>query len=197
MYKYRGGKISTIEELLAPNRYYSPEMVGDPGVRSASYTMLADEERQHFFFTDTPPDIDSPDVVWRTVAEITGPVLLHSLSMTTNYRGADSTGKPTIKIYWRLTLNDRVFAYRFGYTTTSQHQSNVSITTNNDIADASTSGLENEGYLDKGENVSLKLSNAIFANHIKYEVSLGRRTGFETAIVTQIETSLKYQLMEV
>ena len=157
--------------------------------------MRASEEKQHFFFTDTPPDINSPDVAWRTVAEITGPVLLHSLSMTTNYYGADNTGKPAIRIYWRLVLGDKVFAYRFGNKYNSQNHSNVSITTNNDITDVSTSGLKNEGYLDDNESVSLKLSNAILANYIKYEVSLGRRTGFETSVVTQITTSLKYQLI--
>lgn len=192
-----GGGISSIEELLAPNRYYTPEMVADPGMRSASYTMKSSTEEQHFFYEDTPPDVDSKSIVWKTVADVTGPALLHSLSMSSNYYGADRQGKPAIKIYWRLTLDDKVYVYRFGSkSSSSQDHSNVSITTNNAISSVSTSGLKSKGYLDNSEDISLKLSNAILADHIKYEVSLGRLTGFETTVVTQIDTTLKYQLID-
>lgn len=194
--EYNGGGIASIKELLAPNRYYTPEMVADPGMRSASYAMKAATEKQHFFYNGTPPDVDSESIVWKTVADVTGPALLYSLSMTTNYYGADRQGDPAIKIYWRLTLDDEVYVYRFGsQSSSSQDHSNVSITTNNAISSVSTSGLKNKGYLDDSEDISLKLSNAILADHIKYEVSLGRLTGFETAVTTQIETTLKYQLI--
>lgn len=190
-----GGGISSIEELLAPNRYYTPEMVADPGVRSAAYKLTGDDG-QHFFFESTPPDVDSESIVWKTVADVTGPALLHSLSMTTNYYGADRQRNPAIKIYWRLTLDDEVYVYRFGSTSSSsQDHSNVSISTNNAISNVSTSGLKSAGYLDNSEDLSLKLSNAVLADHIKYEVSLGRLTGFETAVTTQIDTTLKYQLI--
>lgn len=170
----------------------------DTGMRESTYEILYTDEKQTFFFNDDAPEIDDGSVVWETPTEVSGPATLNKLSFIAYFPGEPGSPNYPLAFYWRLTIDDEVYSYRFRCNSSSQKQANINISTDNAISDVSASGLQSDGYIDTQVTtaITLKLNKAVFANHIKLEVAVGRQTGYGSSTTTILGSTVKYQLLD-